>query len=460
MSSLNRLSTTLLAVTCSLLVACSKSDANIETVEDPITFAPCDELPGLDCAVFDVPLIHDSTDNRRLSIDVARLSGTGVGPHEPLLINSGGPGSGIEVLQEIALDNLLPASLRERYDIIGFEQRGVAEPLRIDCDELGNAELSPYPRDQKEVQALVDDATLLADGCSAEYADRLQHVGSNAVVQDMEIMRVKLNAEKLNIIGISFGTRITTLYLERFPDSSGRIVLDAPLRPTGSLNSLLLETAAAQQASIERILNACGTTVPNCDRSAGVLTIAIEESDIGEMLAELLINYAFKGDPTEMFALIQEFGLNEENNSGEDDIADRNSSITLEKAVLCADDVDRPNTESLIGTLDSLNDTSDLFAEILLPLAATCAGWPKALNPVDNIGTTEAPASLVIGGTSDVNTPIGWATETAASIGGVFLSSEHFGHTTVLNRNNDCVGSIVIEFLIEGTLPAEGTICD
>lgn len=65
------------------------------------------------------------------------------------------------------------------------------------------------------VSILVDDATLLADACYAEYTDQLQWVGSNAVVQDMEIMRKGLNVAKLNIIGVSFGTRITALYLAR-----------------------------------------------------------------------------------------------------------------------------------------------------------------------------------------------------------------------------------------------------
>jgi len=220
------------------------------------------------------------------------------------------------------------------------------------------------------------------------------------------------------------------------------------LPPTGNLDSLWVDTAAAEQRSFELILNACGTSLPDCDRSTIeaafvsqlnslldnedeataeafflLMIIATEESDIGEELASLLIDFALNGDPTDMFALIDQFGLDEE-----DEETDYNSSITLERAVLCADDSVRPTVESLVVTRDALNEASDFFGEALLPTAASCVGWPEALDPMNDIQTSDAPAALVIGGTEDVVTPIDWAVEMANAIGGVFVSSEHLGH--------------------------------
>jgi len=462
------------------LSACSSDSTNTDrTADNSILFEPCADGSELDCGVFEVPLIHDSTDNRKISIEVARLPGTGDGPHEPLLLIEGGPGSGTEVLREFAQAGLIPVVIREHYDIIGFDHRGSSLPLRVDCDHLGNVESVPYPRNQVDVMTLVTDYTALADSCSAQYADELQWVGSNAVVRDMEVMRSMLNAPKLNIISTSFGTRITALYMERFPEASGRIVLDAPLSPDGELDTLQLEAAAARQDSFELMLNACGTTLPDCDRAAvesvfvarmnslldeedlntfnafsNLLSIAIEESENGEFLAPLLIDYVFSGDPTNMFALIQQIGLDEEG-------GDQSEGLTLERAVTCADDAARPSVESLLATLVTLNESSDFFAESSLPTAASCAGWPEALDPVVDIRTAEAPASLIIGGTGDVRTPISLAVETADAIGGVFVSSGHQGHGTLFSpRENDCVDSIVIDFLLEGTLPPEGTSCN
>jgi len=228
------------------------------------------------------------------------------------------------------------------------------------------------------------------------------------------------------------------------------------------------------------MLNACGTTLPECDRAAVeaafvarvntllddddmntfnaffiLLSLSIEQTEIGELLAPLLIDYANSGDPTDMFTLIEDLGLEEgDQDDGETD------RLTLERAVVCADDATRPRVESLLTNLGALNESSDLFAETILPVAASCVGWPEALDPVADIRTTDAPPSLVIGGTGDVRTPISWAVETADAIGGVFLSSGHQGHTTVFTRENDCVDSIVVDFLLEGTLPAEGTSCN
>ena len=116
------------------------SDNNSSTENNSIVFEPCEGVSELDCGMFEVPLIHDSTDNRRISIEVTRLSGIGDGPHEPLLLNLGAPGSDTEVLREFAQSSVIPFAIRERYDIIGFDQRGVGNPLRVGCDELGNAE--------------------------------------------------------------------------------------------------------------------------------------------------------------------------------------------------------------------------------------------------------------------------------------------------------------------------------
>lgn len=462
-----------LIITAAIISGCA--DDKDKPVASTMLFEPCIDDPTLECGVFKVPLIHDSSDNRKINIDVARLRGTGDGPHETLLLNIGGPGSGTEILREYIQANYIPSSIRERYHIIGFDQRGVSNSLRVDCDQYGNSEPTTYPRDQSEILSLVNDSTMLADACSAEFSDQLQWVGSNAVVQDMEILRSKLKATKLNIIGSSFGTRITALYLERFPERSGRVILDAPLSTDGKINTLLFKTAVAQQRSFDIMLDACGTILPDCARTEvetafvtrvnnllnnkdlntfnafiNLVSIAIEETETGKLLAPLLIDYAINGDPTDMFTIIDEYGLE----------SDENERLSLEKAVVCADDATRPSVETLLTKLMTLNETSDFFAEAILPTAANCAGWPEAINPMTDIRTSDAPTSLVIGGTGDVRTPISWALETADAINGVFIMSEHQGHTTVFTRDNNCIDSIVVDFLLEGELPLNNTICN
>jgi len=95
MSFIIRLNTIFLSVTCLSVAACSDNESAIET----ITFEDCIGSAVVECGSYEVPLIHGSTDSRRIFIDIARLPGTGDGSHEPLLLNFGGPGSGVEVLR-------------------------------------------------------------------------------------------------------------------------------------------------------------------------------------------------------------------------------------------------------------------------------------------------------------------------------------------------------------------------
>ena len=119
-------------------------------------------------------------------------------------------------------------------------------------------------------------------------------------------------------------------------------------------------------------------------------------------------------------------------------------------------DAFRPSESDLLANLEEFNLVSDLFAEAFIGLAGSCAGWPESPEPVPLIATGTAPGSLVIGGTSDAQTPIQWSEEMAQSIGGYFLASSHNGHTAVFNDESECVDGIVTSFLVDGQLPTAG----
>jgi len=477
-----RLTTTRLAplAACALLAACSDSDTG--TGSTSLSMAPCVDKPTLDCGTMDVPLIHDSTDQRRVLVDVVVLPGMGDGPHEPLLLNPGGPGgSGTELVREFAARDALPAALRERYDVVGFDPRGIGASQRIDCDRFGLDDLDGYPLGREGLETLAVDSTAAADACFAEYGDVLQHLGSNAVVRDMEALRTLLDAPALHFIGYSYGTRLAALYLERYPESSGRIVLDGSLLPGGELAPLIVGQSAAQQRNLDALLTACGTTLADCDPNGlnatfvsrlediidtddelaielfGTLLLeSVESPDFGALAIPVLIDYARTGDlePVVQLAQVVE-GTGDEEDEEEEFASD--DIETVGRAVLCADDPARPDLDELVTVLAGLNEVSDLFAEADVALAASCIGWPASIDPVTPITTTVAPASLVIGGSTDANTPIEWAQAMAEAIGGVYLASDHDGHTSVFNGESRCVDDVVLAFLIDGTLPAQAS---
>jgi len=488
-----------LLLACLSLAACSDDDHDAEA--NSLSLSPCTDDPMLDCGVLDVPLIHDSTDTRRMKVDVLRLPGTGEGPHETLMVNPGGPGaSGTAMVRQFARRDALPAALRERYDLVGFDPRGIGIGERIDCERFGLDDLDDYPLDESSLEGLIVDTGAVADACSADYGDTLQWLGSNAVVADMDALRELLDAPTLNLIGYSYGTRLAALYLQRYPDRSGRMVLDGSLPPGNEIVPLVIGQVEAQQRNLERLLDACGLQVTPCDRDRidealiarvqaliengdealfelfGTLVLeAVERPLAAQPLAPVLVRFLLDGEPAPLIAAANALGVTSEEGDEEGDEADEpdgpdgpdggqpsvdldEDNTTVRLAVICADDASRPTRASLAATGEELAARSDLFAAYGLAFATRCTGWPAALDPVADIATDAAPVSLVIGGVNDAQTPIEWAAPMAEAIGGRLLTSDHDGHTTVFNGKSACVDAAVTAWLLDGELPA-GASC-
>jgi len=134
-------------------------------------------------------------------------------------------------------------------------------------------------------------------------------------------------------------------------------------------------------------------------------------------------------------------------------------SIASNIAVMCADDPARPTVESLEQVSRDFNQLSDLLAESAVTQSAICAGWPTALDPIPPIATGQAPASIVIGGPTDAQTPLIFAQQMAPAVGGQFLLSQHLGHTVSFQNKSSCVDSNLINFLLDGSLPTTG-VCE
>jgi len=459
---------------CSDSAGDSALDDDSGSTPESIAWQPCLDKPMLDCASMSVPLVHDAPDGRTIAVDLVRLPSTGETEGEPLLLNPGGPGgSGTESVRTfLELDNI-PAEIRARFDVIGFDPRGIGASERIDCEQFGIDDLDDYPRDADDLSELIEDSLAVVDACTSEYGDRLSWLGSNSVVEDMEMLRQALGAERLNFIGYSYGSRLAALYLQRYPEQSGRIVLDGSTLPTGETEVMALGQASGFQRNLEQLFDQCGTLLPDCQRDAlpsafknrllslidgedemsldiftMLLTEAVQDPRVAELVGPVLIRFALDGESAPLLDLMDQY---ESINDDDDPVVF--DSDTVQHAVICADDPVRPTFDSLVATMAELDARSDLFGEALVPLVASCVGWPEALDPVYPMLTTDAPTSLVIGGSSDISTLAEWTPLMAEAIGGFALLSDHAGHTAVFSDKSACVDDAVIAFLLDGTLP-------
>lgn len=457
-----------------LLAACSSNDST-PPATNTLSWITCAENAELQCAELTVPMIYDDLRAGTITIGLNKRPANATIKQGSLLFNPGGPGgSGIDLLQSLVAIDTIPAAILDAYDLIGFDPRGIGASTPIDCSEFGVEDVDNYIVDRADIDAFAASATQIAQHCADKHGDYLQHVGSLNVVRDMDSMRQALNEDKLNFIGYSYGTRLAALYLQTYPENSGYIVLDGSLRPESQIIDLAEGAIPAMQRNLESILNQCSRITPQCDgtqllqRLTERVNALLEqnEQDEFELLGELVLQGAqnpifgdFLVGPLTAYLVdydinvLREFlNIFESQTEQDDDSDDDNTYVDI--AVLCADDNTRPTAEVLEQKLAQFNGRSDLFAEAYIAQAGSCIGWPEALEPLPPIETRIAPVALVIGGTSDAQTPLQWSEEMATSIGGFFLSSEHQGHTSVFNQQSRCVDTLVTQFLIDGRLPA------
>ena len=208
------------------------------------------DCEGAQCATLEVPVDYDNPQGDTLELALvkvpARKESKRLGS---LVVNPGGPGgSGVDYAR--AADFIVGKGVRDAYDVVGFDPRGVGRSAPIDC--VTDAELDaflgsdPTPDDAAEEQAFADTARGFAQSCGATAGPLLAHVSTQDAARDMDVLRATLGEQKLTYLGKSYGTFLGTVYAGLFPESVGRMVLDGVVAPDLTPRS---STSARRRAS-------------------------------------------------------------------------------------------------------------------------------------------------------------------------------------------------------------------
>lgn len=425
---------------------------------------------ALECATLPVPIDYSDPDSNRIDIALIRIPADSATRTGSLMLNPGGPGgSGVSLVRSFARARLIPDSVRQRYDIVGFDPRGVGLSGGIRCGVERLNEIDSYPVDRAEIESVFNTFSAFAADCVEEFGSYLQFLGSNNVVRDMDQIRLAMGDTTLNFLGYSYGTRLAALYLQAFPESSGRHILDGSMPPLPEFVPLVRAGLAPAQTNISNMLALCVAIDATCnpDQLAATLQQRVDqvEQTGGEGNEAVLLGAVLQFnslDPTVSAPVISALYPYLVNNdieplrrlinlvepSGNDGL-----SVASNVAVMCADDPARPTVDSLELLLQDFNNRSDLFAERYVTQLSICAGWPAAIDPIPAIATGQAPASIVIGGPTDAQTPLIFAEQMASAVGGQFLRSEHLGHTVSFQNKSICVDSNLVNYLLDGSLP-------
>ena len=444
---------------------------------------------GFECARLEVPIDYRAPADGTIRLALVRLPASG-DARGSLVLNPGGPGaSGVDYAR--AAESVVSDAVRDRYDIVGFDPRGVARSAPISC--LTDAELDRFlaidgsPDEPAEEEALSQEWQALGQGCLADRPALTEHVGTRDVARDLDVLRAVLGDRRLNYLGKSYGTYIGTTYAERFPRRVGRVVLDGQLDPAASGEEIARGQAAgfhrafrsfladclkhdscpvsgdvdAAQAQVERLLDAVDATPLRGERGRPVtqalavlgVAAALYDQSTWPLLRQAIAE-AKRGSGTLFLALADFYSDRGPNGRY------RTNSVEALYAVNCLDRPEATELAAYRAAAARAETVSPVFGAFIAWGSLPCASWPVPPQGTPHPVVAEgARPILVIGTTRDPATPYEWARSVARQLeSGRLLTLVGDGHTAY-RQGNDCIDRAVDRYLLDGTLSAAGTRC-
>lgn len=431
-----------------------------------------------ECASVLVPLDWENPGEAALDIAMRKVAGAD-GTLGPLFVNPGGPGhGGQEFAQRIGEQGW------EGYDIVGWDPRGTGDSTGVQCGTTEETderfEMDATPQSPADVELLRQGYSQFAQQCRDASGALLDHLSTIENVRDLDLLRHLLGAEKLNYVGVSYGTYVGAMYAHVFPDRAGRLVLDSAVDITDD------EDAPVQAEGFELALrnfaqwcvtqNVCilgdsvDGVIDNIARFLGGLKqdpVPVGSRMLTQNLATSGIALFLYADerayPTLITAISEamlgrgEILLSAANSlHGREDSGYATSTFAF-PATLCVDWEDR-GVEYAFGAWQEVARRSPVFGANM-GMSLVCETWTADSAPQLRITAEGAPTILVIGTTGDSATPYEHAVSMAEQLeSAVLLTHDSPGHGAVTSGNR-CISQAVTEFLVDGEPPADGTTC-
>ncbi|MFD0857169.1 alpha/beta hydrolase [Actinomadura adrarensis] len=447
---------------------------------------------GFQCATAKVPLDYSKPSNGQLSISLIRLPATNKNERiGSLFTNPGGPGgSGVNFIRQAAQS--FGPDLRERFDIVGFDPRGVGTSDPVRC--LTGPQLDRYfatdttPDDQNEVNALAAQSEDFAEGCESKSAARLGYVGTVNAARDMDVLRAAVGDEKFTYYGASYGTYLGAFYAAQFPRKVRALVLDGAVDPSLSSTELLVEQSRGFETALKAFASDC-TRQPNCplgtsedaviDRIAAFLK-QLDQAPLNNRQDSRKVteSWATMGLATALYAkeywplLRQAFAQAMQQKDGTlfltlaDQLVERKPDGTYSnqsEANMAVNCVDKPNPRDIATyrqSVDEAKKASPLFGEFVVWGGLGCVYWPVQTKQTPKpLAAKGAAPILVIGTTRDPATPYKWSENLASQLdSGTLLTLDGDGHTAYL-QGNPCISRATDQYLVTTRPPSPDTVC-
>jgi len=337
---------------------------------------------------------------------------------DPLFVLAGGPGQSATALAGSVLP--LFARLNNRRDIVLVDQRGTGRSAPLVCDDARHQRVADQADPERQLLLLLQCREQLR---KLPYGD-LRFFTTPIAMQDLDAVRRELGAERINLVGGSYGTRAGLDYLRQFPQAVRRMVLDGVAPPDMVLPASF---STDGQAAFDAMLAGCEADVA-CQRSHPGLR-AEWTGWLKRLPLSVTVQHPLSGQP-ETLVLTREMALaavrgplyspvlaqalpeaiHEASNGRVQALLTLGSGLSARKStalamgmhfsVVCAEDVPRLAQSTDAPGADFGTEGAQLYQRV-------CADWPRGELPAAfyTLPASASPVLLLSGGLDPATPP-------------------------------------------------------
>jgi pimeloyl-ACP methyl ester carboxylesterase len=404
-----------------------------------IAFQPCTLAPPFggnveaQCGKLDVAENPAAPNGRHIALNLAWITADDNGEHvdDPIFMLAGGPGQAATT----SYPGIAPAfaeALKHR-DVMLVDQRGTGGSNPLTCADGDDA--ATQGDDAAAEQAM----RTMATRCLATLSKRadLRFYTTSDAIRDLDAVRAALGLERINLIGISYGTRVAQQYARRYPQRTRTLVLDSVAPNTLFLGN---DFARNLESALDLQFGRCGRT-PDCAKALGdprarlnalMAKLRTDPPRVGYRdastgawredtltaghIAALTRMYAYSPAAASVLPLMLDEGA-----KGRYDglmalskmlVGDLSEQMAfgMQLSVICSEDADGLKTDPAMAA-------SILGNSLVGTLLAQCELWPKGARPADFHAplTSDVPA-LLLAGELDPVTPPAYARDVARTL--------------------------------------------
>lgn len=422
------------------------------------------------CTRFEVPENPADPAGRTIELAVAWVpTDNSAGADDPLFMIAGGPGQ--SALESYPGLHGAFREIRKNRHVILVDQRGTGGSNKLVCATAdGEAGV---------VDDMSDDDPAawraFAQRCSEQLADRadLRHYTTTDAIADLDAVRQAIGVQQINLLGVSYGTRVAQQYMRRYPRHTRSVVLDSVVPNTlvlGSEHARNLEDALdlhfaqclKQPACAERFgspredLNALLADLREAPRAVSWRDSLSGEEKQGELTTGHVSAVARMYAYAPALAAMLPLSLHEAAQGRAGALMAQAEMITgslseqithgMQLSVLCSEDVQHLRPDPL----DATRTLGDMITRVTVE---QCAVWPRGEAPADfNAPVASDIPTLLLSGEFDPVTPPRYGDAVAEHLGNArHLILRGQGHSV---SGVGCMPRVLGEF-IDKTAPKD-----